>query len=1726
MTATKADRSKMPFTAASEAPVSSSANELPERIRATDAIDTRDTNPTDTSPTDTSPIDTISPSSSACRIAILVLGMHRSGTSALTRVINCLGADLPQNLMPAVEGNNDTGFWESLDAYVLNDDILSSAGSSWDDWRRFNPGWMRSSARQSFQRRAVQLLTQDFSKSSLFVLKDPRICRLVPFWLDALREFDAQPRFVLPVRNPVDVAASLKKRDGFSPAKSQMLWLRSVLDAEYSTRAEKRAFVSYDRLLDDWRATVSDLAQALDFDWPRRSATADVEIDRFLDHGHRHHTHRPASVATHPDSLAWVTETIASLELLQADPYEENALRRLDDVRAQFDRASDALGAVLRAEEMVREELATASSTQIRELEGAAAQRNAYISDLESDAAKRDAQIVELKGVAAQRFSHINDLESDAAKRDTLIRQLQASMAQRDSQITDLEAAAADHKALISELTNAASQREKMICLLDSKAESATQTVNQLLKRLIGMQASAAWWLARPIYAAESRWPRFVRGIAAVPKTVWWALSLRLPARIRIRRQAFELSSALGLFDDVWYATNNPDVILNGESPIFHWLSLGWKEGRDPNPLFDTDWYLAQNPDVTDAGLNPLMHYLAQGAAEGRDPSALFDTDWYLEQNPGVAQAGLNPLAHYLAKGAVEGRDPSALFDTDWYLAQNPDVARVGQNPLAHYLAQGAAEGRDPSALFDTDWYLEQNPDVARAGTNPLAHYLAQGAAEGRDPNALFDTDWYLEQNPDVAQVGTNPLVHYVARGAAEGRDPNALFDTAWYLGQNPDVAQAGINPLTHYLAHGAAEGRDPSPLFDTDWYLGQNPDVAQAGTNPLAHYLTQGAAEGRDPSPLFDTDWYLEQNPDVAQAGTNPLAHYVARGAAEGRDPNALFDTEWYLGQNPHDAQAGTNPLAHYLAHGAAEGRDPSRLFDTDWYLAQNPDVARANENPLAHYLASGAAEGRARNPAQVSELGLVSLQPNETLTQALRSARSLIEAEFDPTFYRSVYWDQADADDPLGHFLTEGWREGRDPNARFSTAFYLAANPDVARTGINPFMHYLSFGKLEGRMVMGSFEKATPAINEDSRKSPRTGVIAMVKNEADIIEAFASHLLALFDVVEIVDHGSKDGTREFLADVAERYPNVQIYDLKVIGYIQALTMNFVAEQSERLRDVDWIFLLDADEFLPFADRASFNIALSKLAPAPIIEMPWINAVPTGYSEYKVALTPETPFWLPKHPSPYKKVAYQPQLLRDKRIWIDQGNHALLPFRGGEPLKASPAGFHVIHIPVRSADQCLLKLRQGVAAYQQLGKSRDEAQGIHWGQLWEAIEGKAPSEAMLNGLVRQYGEETGIEPIVTSALPENGYVQSPLAVAFKQLDQVTLPKIDPSELMLQMKDLNPSAAAVDGPCDAAPPARLEVRGDKEIHGVAGDRGFEFQKLPSAPEIQSAETSDLRFIADFLRPSYWDIDVLTPSAWAGHLPFMFCLASLLRPRRFVELGTHFGASFLAYCQTAERGSIPTHAIAIDGWEGDVHAGHYDTSVFDRFKLLMKKYEGFGSYLRMYFHDAAPRFEEGSIDLLHIDGLHTYEAVREDYSTWLPKMSERGLIIFHDINVHERDFGVWRFWKEVKSAHPTMEFRHSHGLGIAYVGRPRGEPIERLISLVSESEEAADLLQQHFEEVAQKSTELALKRSEFERQEVQFQALGEASEELTKLRQELAATRVERDEFMRLARVQH
>jgi glycosyltransferase involved in cell wall biosynthesis len=186
------------------------------------------------------------------------------------------------------------------------------------------------------------------------------------------------------------------------------------------------------------------------------------------------------------------------------------------------------------------------------------------------------------------------------------------------------------------------------------------------------------------------------------------------------------------------------------------------------------------------------------------------------------------------------------------------------------------------------------------------------------------------------------------------------------------------------------------------------------------------------------------------------------------------------------------------------------------------------------------------------------------------------------------------------------------------------------------------------------------------------------------------------------------------------------------------------------------------------------------------------------------------------------------------------------------------------------------------------------------------------------------------------------------------------------------------------------------------------------------------------------------------SAWHRHIPFAFWCIAELRPRLVVELGTHKGDSYSAFCQAVDRLSLPSRGFAVDTWKGDEHSGKYGAEVYQELAAYHdSKYGHFSVLLKSTFDNAVNQFGDGCIDLLHIDGCHTYDAVRHDFETWIPKLSADALVLFHDVAVHEKDFGVWRFWGEVSQKYPSFEFVHGHGLGVLAMGGQAEELLDRL-----------------------------------------------------------------------------
>ena len=208
--------------------------------------------------------------------------------------------------------------------------------------------------------------------------------------------------------------------------------------------------------------------------------------------------------------------------------------------------------------------------------------------------------------------------------------------------------------------------------------------------------------------------------------------------------------------------------------------------------------------------------------------------------------------------------------------------------------------------------------------------------------------------------------------------------------------------------------------------------------------------------------------------------------------------------------------------------------------------------------------------------------------------------------------------------------------------------------------------------------------------------------------------------------------------------------------------------------------------------------------------------------------------------------------------------------------------------------------------------------------------------------------------------------------------------------------------------------------------------------------------------------SLWHPDRLVESAWLEHAPFAFWLVRQLKPKTFVELGAHNGFSFSAFCQAVQQLDLGTTCTAVDTWQGDEHAGFYGEDIYSELSSYIERYAGFARLLRMTFEDARNEVADKSVDLLHVDGRHFYDDVKYDFESWVPKLTDNAIVLFHDTTVFERDFGVHQFWKELSDRYPSFEFLHGHGLGVACIGDTPPEGLRPLFEAARSADETESI----------------------------------------------------------------
>lgn len=264
------------------------------------------------------------------KTALMVLGMHRSGTSSVAGALVLAGGAPPKRLMPAAT-DNPKGFWESTAVADFNDRLLGLESSNWHDWRALDGGAINN--RPDLIAEGVELLQEEFGDAPTVVLKDPRICRLFPFWRNLLKAAGYGVVVVSPVRPPWEVAASLASRNGMSQPSAFRLWMRHVLDAERASRGLQRSFILWPRFLNDWRSDFAALARSSGLQLDLSEANA-ARIAAHLTPD----LHRQSDVAPAPASVMRAYQLLAQIAKHGDHPDTQQSL---DALRFAFNEACE-----------------------------------------------------------------------------------------------------------------------------------------------------------------------------------------------------------------------------------------------------------------------------------------------------------------------------------------------------------------------------------------------------------------------------------------------------------------------------------------------------------------------------------------------------------------------------------------------------------------------------------------------------------------------------------------------------------------------------------------------------------------------------------------------------------------------------------------------------------------------------------------------------------------------------------------------------------------------------------------------------------------------------------------------------------------------------------------------------------------------------------------------------------------------------------------------------------------------------------------------------------------------------------------------------------------------------------------------------------------------------------------------------------------------------------------
>jgi hypothetical protein len=842
----------------------------------------------------------------APRTAVIVLGMHRTGSSALTRVLSLLGCDLPANLIPARENDNGLGFWESQSVIDVNQAILESAGSNWNDWTPLGPNWLASPLKDSYVERAHAVLADEFGDSRLFVLKDPRLCRLMPVWSEALTDFGATPVFVLPVRNPFEVSASLRQRNQLLEAEAQLCWLRHVLDSEQSTRGQARVFVRFVDLLENWRRTVDRISATLDLPWPHRSASVEDAIDAFLSPNLRHQKVDDGRVLDDSRLSPWIKECYQILCRWTRDDASKGDEVELDRIRRALNNSVPAFDRIVLATRELGEKR--------REQERNLANLRRKLSEAETSGAETEKRI---KAIEAELAAAKESGAQGERRCQNLAGRLEAAEKARQEDKAAQEALRARLEeaegALKSESESAAKLRTELAAAKESGAEAERKRQN-----LAGRLEAAEKARQEDKAAQEALRARLEEAEGA-----FRAEQEKVEA---LGRQAMAAQRERSRLEEALQSTREElDLVQNRLMETESALAQRRAEAEETAALLARTRKDLEAVEADRASKQEQVHLLKQAltseresatdrirAVKDKSAAKLAERDQALA----VSQAELERLERRL-EGAEDAlanvrvqlrTEREGARETLRGVAEET-AARLAERDAA--LARARREAEAERSRFDEVLKTttrdaeaarikhDQEIEAAKAEIERLQGRLAEAddarKAQERQSEELrlaASNELEIFRKKTEAKLDEHSRTIIAARQEAEETKKRYEQDLAARVAEIVEIsreAKSAGDKLAMFaqLAHNVLH----------DYISAVHKEIRYPGSkllsriDPVKRYRLAKAAKRLRNSAFFDPDWYLEQNQDVASLGLEPARHFIEFGFEEGRAPSAQFE-------------------------------------------------------------------------------------------------------------------------------------------------------------------------------------------------------------------------------------------------------------------------------------------------------------------------------------------------------------------------------------------------------------------------------------------------------------------------------------------------------------------------------------------------------------------------------------------------------------------------------------------------------------------------------------------------------------------------------------------------------------------------------------------------------------------------------------------------------------------